>query len=68
MIKELIKADFGIDFVTKEFIKNELDKKSLYEIKIAPSIPKRTIVIAIMDKKEPNFSVKKLMEMIIGYE
>ena len=64
LIVDLIKAGFGIGYVTKEFIKDELDNKSLYEIKITPSIPKRTIVIATMDKKEPNYSVKKLIEMI----
>lgn len=64
LIVDLIKAGFGIGYVTKEFIKDELDNKSLYEIKITPSIPKRTIVLATMDKKEPNYSVKKLIEMI----
>ena len=64
LIVDLIKAGFGIGYVTKEFIKDELDNKSLYEIKITPSIPKRTIVIATMNKKDPNYSVKKLIEMI----
>ena len=43
---------------------NELDNKTLYEIKIKEDIPKRSIVIATMDKKEPNYSVKKLLELI----
>lgn len=65
LIVDLIKSGFGIGYVTKEFIKDELDNKSLYEIKITPSIPKRTIVIATMNKKEPNYSTKKLIEMMI---
>lgn len=64
LIVDLIKAGFGIGYVTKEFIKDELDNKLLYKIKITPNIPKRTIVIATIDKKEPNYSVKKLIEMI----
>ena len=64
LIVDLIKSGFGIGYVTKEFIKNELENKSLYEIKIIPSIPKRTIVIATIDKKENNYSVKKLINMI----
>ena len=64
LIVDLIKAGFGIGYVTKEFIKDELENKSLYEIKIIPSIPKRTIVIVTTNKKEPNYSVKKLIEMI----
>ncbi len=64
LIIDLIKAGFGIGYVTKEFIKNELENKSLYEIKIIPKIPKRTVAIVTMNKKEPNYSVKKLIEMI----
>ena len=39
--------------------------KTLFEIKIEPIIQKRTIVIATIDKKEPNYSTKKLIEMMI---
>ena len=64
LIVDLIKTGFGIGYVTKEFIMDELDNKTLYEIKIKEDIPKRSIVIATMDKKEPNYSVKKLIELI----
>ena len=64
LIVDLIKAGFGIGYVTKEFIRDELKNNSLYEVKVTPSIKKRTIVIATMNKKEPNYSVKKLIEMI----
>ena len=67
LIVDLIKAGFGIGYVTKEFIRDELKNNSLYEIKVTPGIKKRTIVIATMNKKEPNYSVKKLME-IIGHK
>lgn len=64
LIIDLIKAGFGIGYATKEFISDELNNKSLYEIKIDNNISKRTIVIATIDKKEPNYSSKKLIEMI----
>lgn len=64
LIIDLIKAGFGIGYATKEFILDELNNKSLYEIKVDNNIKKRTIVIATMDKKEPNYSSKKLIEMI----
>ena len=64
LIVDLIKAGFGIGYATKEFIKDELESKTLYEIKITPSIPKRTIAIVTMNKKESNYSVKKIIEMI----
>lgn len=64
LIVDLIKTGFGIGYVTKEFILEELKNKLLYEIKIDTNIPKRTIVLATLAKKEPNYSVKKLIEMI----
>jgi len=64
LIIDLIKVRFGIGYATKEFISDELNNKSLYEIKIDNNISKRTIVIATINKKEPNYSSKKLIEMI----
>lgn len=64
LIMDLVSAGFGIGYATKEFIKSELEKKELYEIKVEPSIPKRYIGITTIDKKTPNYSVKKLIEMI----
>lgn len=56
LIIYLIKAGFEIGYATKEFILDELDNKSLYEIKIDNNISKRIIVIATIDKREPNYS------------
>ena len=64
LIMDLVKAGFGIGYATKEFIKPELDHKTLYEIEITPTIPKRFIGIATIDKKTPNYSVKKLIEIV----
>lgn len=64
LIMDLVKAGFGIGYATKEFIKTELDNKYLYEIKVNPHIPKRFIGIVTIDKKAPNYSVKKLIEII----
>lgn len=64
LIMDLVKAGFGIGYATKEFIKYELNNQNLFEIKVTPSVPKRYIGIATMDKKTPNYSVKKLIEMM----
>lgn len=64
LIMDLVKAGFGIGYATKEFIKNELENNSLYEIEVVPRVPKRFIGIATLDKKTPNYSVKKLIEMM----
>lgn len=61
---DLVKAGFGIGYATKEFIKPELESNSLYEIKVIPNIPKRFIGIATLEKKTPNYSVNKLIEMM----
>lgn len=65
LIMDLVSAGFGIGYATKEFIKDELDNKKLYEIKITPEIPKRFIGIATLNKKTSNYSVNKLIEMMI---
>lgn len=64
LIMDLVKAGFGIGYATKEFIKEELNNKSLYEIKVEPNVPKRFIGLATLDKKTPNYSIKKLIEMM----
>lgn len=64
LIMDLVKAGFGIGYATKEFIKAELENNSLYEIEVIPKVPKRFIGIATIDKKTPNYSVKKLIEMM----
>lgn len=64
LIMDLVKSGFGIGYATKEFIKTELENKSLYEIKVTPKVPKRYIGMTIIDKKTPNYSVNKLIEMI----
>lgn len=65
LIMDLVKAGFGIGYATKEFIKDELNNQNLFEIKVTPSVPKRYIGIATIDKKTPNYSVKKLIEMML---
>lgn len=65
LIMELVSAGFGIGYATKEFIKQELTNKTLYEIKVKPTIPKRFIGLVTINKKTPNYSVQKLMDMMI---
>lgn len=64
LIMDLVKAGFGIGYATKEFIKDELKNKTLYEIEVLPKVSKRYIGLATIDKKTPNYSVKKLIELI----
>ena len=65
LIMEFIKSGFGIGYATKEFIKEELENKSLYEIKVEPKVHNRYIGIATLNQSIPNYSVKKLIDMIL---
>lgn len=65
LIMEFIKIGFGIGYATKEFIKDELNNKSLYEIEVTPKVPKRSIGIVTLDRTVPNYSVKKLISLML---
>lgn len=64
LIMDFIKSGFGIGYATKEFILEELKNKTLYEIKVTPSIPKRYIGAVTLKQTIPNYSVKKLLELM----
>lgn len=65
LIMDFVKSGFGIGYATKEFIKDDLNK-SLFEIKVTPKIPARYIGIATLNKTIPNYSVKKLIHLMIN--
>ena len=66
LVIEFAKIGFGIGFIAKNFVKNELKNKELYEIKTTPKIPKRQILILTKKNYLPSFSTTKLLEIIKG--
>lgn len=64
LVVEFSKIGLGIGYVTKEYIKNELKNKELFKLKIKEKIPSRHIGIALSKNHLPNFSTKKLIEII----
>ena len=64
LVVEFTKIGFGIGYVTKEYVKDLLDKKELYELNIKESIPCRYAGIALSKNHVPNFSTKRLIELI----
>ena len=64
LVVEFTKIGMGIGYATKEYIESELKNKELYELKIKENIPSRYIGIAISKNHLPNFSTKKLLEII----
>ena len=63
LVKEFTKINMGIGYLVKEFIKDDLNK-SLYELNVYPKIPQRSIGIAVSKNHIPNFSTRKLIEII----
>ena len=64
LVVEFAKIGLGIGYATKDYIKKELKNKELYEIKLKEKIPSRYIGIATSNNHLPNFSTKKLIEII----
>ena len=64
LIIDFVKAGFGIGFATKEFIEDDLKEKRLYEINVTPKVPKREVGIVTLSKSIPNYSAKKLIELM----
>lgn len=65
LIMDFIKIGFGIGYATKEFITEELQKKELYELDVFPKVPKRFIGMVTLKQTIPNFSVNKLIDLMI---
>lgn len=64
LVVEFAKIGLGIGYVTKDYIKKELKNKDLFEINLKEKIPSRYIGIATSNNHLPNFSTKKLIEII----
>lgn len=64
LVVEFIKAGFGVGYVTKEFVKEELEKGELYEIKVKPAIPTRDLGIITLKNNVLNFASSKFIELI----
>lgn len=64
LVVEFTKIGLGIGYATKDYIKEDIKNKQLFELKIKEKIPSRYIGIALSKNHVPNFSTKKLIEII----
>lgn len=64
LVVEFAKIGLGIGYATNDYVKEELKNQELYEIKLKEKIPSRYIGIATSNNHLPNFSTKKLIEII----
>ena len=64
LVVEFSKIGLGIGYAIKEYIKQEIKNKELFELRVKEKIPSRYIGIALSKNHVPNFSTKKLIEII----
>ena len=67
LLKELVKNDFGIGILTKEFIKEDLNK-SIFEIKTSKKIYTRKLGFAIKKDIYPTYTTTKFIELLKNKE
>ncbi len=54
-----------MEYVTKEFNKEELKNNELYEIKVEPKIPTRDLGIVTLKNNELSFAASKFVGIIM---
>lgn len=64
LVVEFTKIGLGIGYVTKDYIKEDLKNHELTILDLEETIPSRYIGIATSSNHLPNFSTKKLIEII----
>jgi len=64
LVVEFARIGLGIGYVTEDYIKDDLNNKKLYKLKLKEKIPERYIGIALSKNNIPNFSTKKMIEII----
>ena len=64
LVSEFSHIGLGIGYVTKNYIKNNLDNKELFIVPIKEKIPSREIGILLNKNTTPNFSTKELIKII----
>lgn len=64
LVEEFTRINFGVGFAVKEYIIDRVKNNELYILDVEPKIPPRYIGIAISKNHTPNFSTKKLIEII----
>lgn len=66
LVVEFAKSGFGIGYVTKDYVEKELLDGTLKILNIKEKIPCKYISIALSKTHLPNFSTKKLVEIILS--
>ncbi len=68
LVEDFTKEGFGIGYLVREYIDDELKNGNLFEIKISEKLPTRYVGVAISKNHLPNFSTKRFLDLIIEKE
>lgn len=63
LVKEMTKIGMGIGYVTKEFVREELEKKELFELKTKPVISSRMIGMVTLKSTLPSFAARAFIKL-----
>ena len=64
LMTELAKAGIGIACIPREFVKKELEEKTLFEIKTTPSLPSRAIGLVLPKSENMTFAVREFIKFV----
>lgn len=64
LVTSFTKIGFGIGLCTKEFIKEELKEKQLFELDVIPRLKKRYIGLAYLDNRTLSRSAQEFLKLI----
>ena len=66
LVQDMATIGFGVGYVVKEFVIEELKKGDLIELKTKPKIPSRHIGLITKSDIIPSFATNRLIEMLKG--
>lgn len=66
LVYEFVKEGFGIGLVIKEFVKDKLDNKNLYEIKLKEKFQSLSLMLVINKNSFPTYATSQLINIIRG--
>lgn len=64
LIRDSVKAGFGVGFVSDLVVEEDLKNKNIYIIDVEPKIPPRNIGIVSLKQKSLSFGTQKLIQVI----
>ena len=66
LVKDFAKIGMGISYITKEFAREELESKQLFEIPIKEKIPERGLGIVLSKNMITSFATQRFIDIILS--